>query len=43
MSEEERLKTLEKSVQELQLELVRINIDVHMLKLLNKILSEVSK
>jgi hypothetical protein len=43
MTDKERLDEIEKTMYQLQLDLVKLNIDVHMLKLINKILSEVNK
>jgi hypothetical protein len=39
----ERLEALEYEVRALQVELAKMTMDIHMLKLLNKILSEVEK
>jgi len=43
MTDKERLDEIEKTMYQLQLDLVKLNIDVPMLKLINKILSEVNK
>lgn len=39
----ERLDELESAVRTLQVDIVKLTMDIHMLKLLNKILSEVNK
>lgn len=43
MNPKERLEALEKEVDTLQVSVAQLTIDIHMLKLLNKILSEVKQ